>query len=77
MPMGIDTSKLGPVILIFILVIVGLALTPTVSDYANTITEGANSSEILVVIAQCVDVIWFVGVLGLAGMIGYVAYVKK
>lgn len=60
------------IILIFVAVILGVSLTPTISDLGHTIAIHNNSSAVLKAISPYLDVIWFAGCLGLAGGLGYV-----
>jgi beta-lactamase regulating signal transducer with metallopeptidase domain len=62
------------IISIFISVILGLGLTNTVSDYSADIVAHNNSSEILIMIAPFIPVIWLVGCFGLAALLGYGLY---
>ena len=63
-------------ILIFIGVMIGLALTVPISGYAQEIVDDANSSDILVLIAPYIPVMWIVSLFGIVAAIGY-SYYKK
>lgn len=68
------TVDIVSIVGIFISVLLALGLMNTVSDYATGISEYANSSEIVVMIAPFIPVIWLVGCFGIAGAMGYGIY---
>ncbi len=65
------SSRLGELIGVFIGVVFGLALTPTVTSYANTIATDNNSSALVQLFAPYIPLFWILGLLGIAGAIMY------
>jgi beta-lactamase regulating signal transducer with metallopeptidase domain len=59
---------------IFISVAVGLGLTPTIIGYADDIVSATNASDIVILIAPFIPVVWIVGCMSLAGALAYGVY---
>ena len=66
------TGSVGEIIGAFISAIFGLALAPTVGQYATSISsDTTNFSEIVRLVAPYIPLFWVLGCMGIAGMLMY------
>ena len=67
-----EAVKIGEIIGAFISAIFGLALLPTVGQYATAIeNDTTNFSSLVIMLAPYVPLFWLLGCMGIAGVLMY------
>ena len=67
-----EFGNVGEIIGAFISAIFGLALLPTVGEYATAIeADTTNFSSLVIMLAPYVPLFWLLGTMGIAGVLMY------